>query len=788
MGDIEYIQRGFDTTLKKEYQEQGNDVKIEIIRHNPYNYFISRPGSPGKITLNNAKTKTYNGLKGWTSKNNKNILIKFNYKSKEASKYTLDILWATNTPSTQQYRITLNNKKQASTKATIKDSQFQRIVTTQKLKKGNNNIQIEVTKGMIIIAVQLRKLDYYTGTTNNSYDEGSTPLTLTNFTIKKTGNYEISELTAEILYSEKFKDKKTENNLVFGYRDEINIYIKNTAGKFNKPVFGGYISNANPDDNLTSITLNCADRLKDADIRKLTTDIVLANGTSETIKKSYTNYSDVLIHLLLTIENNLENNLSSVKKNELKNRATGLTSLMTKKGNAKKVSVKKISKKYNKGSITLQNSSKKKTSAAAMLWDHKWNKENINLKNYPTFYLKYGMGKKLKTTYVRKKLKSGKYSKKKTKTTTGGFDTDKPFQGYIRIQFSYDYTRNGKTVKGYNKNAKRHNAYIDFTKEYKDVSYKLGKINPVFSYNTIREGNVSIYDLLKTSTGKTDIYIKQIALFNKSGSDALYDKNNKKSSCKIVIQSCGVKKGSEINPESLGTSGKTILEVIKSVGEKSGYRMNIEYGPRRHSDKALFSSSDTMTPKTSFREDTNIIGLTDVKAKAVESLVNNSVKVYKSKKSENSDSTKNKFVAVKDPTSIIRYGEHTDIEVLSDEVGSKMAYYLAKNDTDRNTELTYTYTITVEDYYNLSIGDFVECVFYPDNNYLNDIKPVESIEIIYNPLTRPIVSMNLGMGEVARKFRLQKRMEANRKSTKSKNIIFYGGAEWDDSLDINLGW
>ncbi|MBF4468783.1 MAG: hypothetical protein ISP01_05195 [Methanobrevibacter arboriphilus] len=783
MSDIEYIQRGYETNLT-EYLEQGNNIKLEIIRHNPYNYFISSPKKKGKITLTNTKETTYNGLRGWTSKDNKSFSIKFNYNSKEASKYTFDILWAKT--GAGQYQITLNNKKQGLKKATIKDTQFQRIQTTQKLIKGNNTITLQCTKNMIIVAVHLRKLDYYTGTADNSFDYGTKPLTVTKFNIKQAGDYEISELSAEIFYSKAYEDKNTSTNLVFDYRDEINVYIKNTSGKFDKPVFGGYISNANADDKLTTITLNCASRLKDADLRKLTTDIVLANGESDSIKKSYTNYSDILLHLLLTIETPIQHNISSTRNTELKSRKTGLNSPLTKKHNGKKVKVKKMVKKVNKTNIILQNKPNKKVTGGAVLWDQIWNKENVNIKNYPTFYIKYGLGEQLKTTYVRKKLKSGKYSKKKTKVTTGGFDKDKPFQGYIRVQFSYDYTnKKGTLVKGYSRKAKRLNAYIDFTKEYMDVSYKLGDIKPVFSYNTIREGNLNIYNLLSSATGKTNIYLKQIAILNKNGNDALYDKQNKKSSCKIVITSTGLKKGSEINPESLGTSGKTVLESLKTVGEKSEYHMKLDYGSRRHSDTAIFFLNTKTSAKMSFREDTNILELSDVKAKAVETLVNNSVKVYKSKKSENSDKTVNKFTTVRDLDSIIRYGEHTDIEVLSDQVGSKMAYYLAKNDPDRNTELTYSYTITVNNYYPLIIGDFVECVF--SKKYLNDIKTVESVEIDYDPSTRPVVSMKCGMDQVARNMRIKKGIEKNRKVARSKNITFYGGAEWDDSIE-NMEW
>ncbi len=793
MADAEYIKRGFDTTPKAE-NEKEDYVKIEIIRHNPYLYYLTYPNGKNGVKLVNTKETKYLGMKGWISKNSNDITISFTYDVKqEAGNYTFDILWAVPLSSNGNNRIgkwqnTINGKKGTKHKMKIKDNNYQRSQSSITLKKGKNTFKLSFNKNMIILGIELRKLDYYTGDTNNACDEGTSPLTLTKFNIKKTGDYEIAEMTAELFYSEKYKDDKAENGLVFNYRDEVNLYIMKNMSK---PYFGGYISSADVDDDLTTINLNCADRLIDAKHRYLTTDIVLDNGESDNIRKSYKSYPEVLSHLLQTVENNIESNMSTAKK--ILSRKAGLKSIMTIKGNGKRVTTNKMKKyklKKDDRNITLQNSGGKSTNdkllkTSAILWDHKWHGENVNLKDYPTFYLKYGLGKKVTKTKVKKKLKSGKYSKKKTSVTTGGFDKDKPFQAYIRIQFSYDYTNTkGKLVRGYSKKAKRHNAYINFTKDFANVTYHLGSIKPVFSNNTIREGNLNIYNVLATGTNKSNIYIKQIAFLNTHNKEALYDKKTKKSACKILLSSCGVRKGLEINPESLGTSGKTILDSLKTVGEKSGLRMKLEYGKRRFSDKSIFfvNTDQDIDPKLSFREDTHYFKVSNIKFKPIESYINTTIKVYKAKKEENKDTIINKFIATRSISNMFRFGEHMDLEVLSDNVGSKMAYYLAKNDPDLNTGLNFSYTLTIEDFYNLNLGDMVECIFY--QAYLNDIKTVESIEINYE---KSSITMVLGMDEPARNIRILKQNQKNRTLAKTKNNIFYGGAEWDDSID-NMVW
>lgn len=792
MSDIEYVQRQHDIT--QIIEETPEDyVKMEIITYDPSHRFITHPNAKSNSNRSkNTKETTFKDLKGWTGKDKSNFAVSFNYNAPNKGKYTFDILWAVPTKNkgaarTGKWKITLNGAKGKQNNYTILDDVFHRSRGVMNLKKGKNTFKIEFTPNMIILAVQIRKNNYYSGDTKNDFDKDTIPITLLDANLKDGGDYAVSELKATLMYSTKFDSSKTGTGLVFDYRDEVNFYIRDVKNKEVR-VFGGYISNAEVDNDLTKITLYCADRLIDLNKRAMTTDITLAKGDSDHIKKNYSNYVQIMHHLCNTTENNLETNLNgsvgNVSKFTGESRKVGLKSIMSKKGYSKKVKTVKMTKKMNKNNITLKNKADKNSTQAAILWDANWTKKKtgVNIKDYPTFYIKYGMGAKPKKEKKPKKLKSGKLSKKSfDNITTGGYDNSKPLQAYIRIQFSI-----AKTGK---KGKERHNAYIDFTKSFKTTGKHLGKIKPVLANNAMREGQLSIYNLLKKYSSTGDIYIKQIALINKVGKDKLYESKKDKSSCKMIIQSVGMKKGGEINPESLGTCGKTILDNMKNVGEKSGYRMKMEYGVRRHNDKAIFFIPNDIKPQAVFREDNvglnNIISVSNIKYKPVSDMVNTSVKVYKAKKYENKDTMINKYVSYSNLDSILKYGEHMDIEVLSDSTSPLIAKHLAQNDSKFDNELAYSYTVEVENYIHLIKGDYVESIFY--QKFLNDVKAIESIEINYDPKKIPMIRTSFGLDEVARNIRVSQKMQDQRKAAQSKNAVFVGGAEYDDNLD-NLEW
>ena len=125
-----------------------------------------------------------------------------------------------------------------------------------------------------------KKYEIWEATRHNTEND---KLTMIKATVEHTQDFSINTMTCEFMYYhlldellEPTNANANRSGLIFDYRDEINLYVKDTNGN-NQQVFGGYISTCEVDDDLTKVTLECADRLIDLDRRYCLSEVTINN-------------------------------------------------------------------------------------------------------------------------------------------------------------------------------------------------------------------------------------------------------------------------------------------------------------------------------------------------------------------------------------------------------------------------------------------------------------------------------------------------------------------------------
>ena len=277
------------------------------------------------------------------------------------------------------------------------DVNFNRHYQYVSLKKGKNEIAYRLTSNSVFIGLSVKKFVLYEAKRHNNDND---KLTMIKATVEHTNELQINTMTAEFMYHhdldevlEPTNPNSNRSGLVFDYRDEINLYVKDNDGN-NQLVFGGYISTAEVDDDLTKVTLQCADRLIDLDRRYNISEITMKDeplkddySYSVDYLKNYDYYSSALKYLVKSSELPLKTNVkfgdSLVARNNWK--------LVTyKKGATENLGTQNMSATANKNSMTLRNGDDSLKQQFAIIYNNK--SRNVCLNDYPNLYFHYGMG------------------------------------------------------------------------------------------------------------------------------------------------------------------------------------------------------------------------------------------------------------------------------------------------------------------------------------------------------------------------------------------------------------
>lgn len=356
-----------------------------------------------------------------------------------------------------------------------------------------------------------------------------------------------------------------------------------------------------------------------------------------------------------------------------------------------------------------------------------------------------------------------------TVTTTKGFDKDKPYQAYIRIVYSTEQSWNAKTK----------NLYLDFTQKA-NSNNTLSGLSTVWVNNATRKTSVDMKNFFKDNEYNSKIYLHQIYFETpkikvdeeteegkKDTNWYTFDKSTQDySSCKMNLYQIIFDDEKSLNPTDLQSCGKSIGSMLSDLVKDSGYYCYINYGLHRCDDSIHFSI-DTDNEIVFYAvegDDNNILEWTNINYTPVSDLRNKSICVFKQ------HDGKYAYVDTSNLESMIQYGEKTTLNTNSDSIGSKEAYFIAKNSEEFNPDQSYTYTIIVPYAPVLHIGELVSVV----SNYkkLNDVKTIQSIKIKYDISSMPRIQTEIGLDEIEPFLRIKKEQEELRKTARSDKTYF----------------
>lgn len=772
--------------VKRPYSGQKTNIpetydKVVIESYDPnhiiYNY-------NGQYSGTNVKREAKDWLWIWKATNTSiPFTLNLSYQINSQGDYRVEVFCFTTTTA-HQIDLKFNDTRIRTPISVNARDRFLRKVDfgVHKLNAGTLNISVGCGGTVEIVTVYLRKIRRIKGGSKNNGE-------LVFYTAKADlGNQDTPDsLELKVKHEYRpwsdggFLEPSNSTGLVFDYRDPINYYATDENGDL-RQIFGGYISSAIESEDLMSISIKCAGRLKDGDLRYILKEIAVGGSAASTnLLYNASDLYDALSYLAEAMElpiqyhnfQQLRNSIPSQKYYRVDYKRSG---------DRNALAVRNMVKTPYTTSECLRNAPTKGTTQWAILWDSGWNKAEestgFDIKDKPVFYLEYGMGAAategtFKVWVPREYTKTRKVKKGTGvyKTVSGqvGYDVSKPFRCFIEVQYSTTPT------------GTRIHRYIDFTETTQTA--KMGKITPIMVNNTRKVGEFNVGEFLDTNEPGAHYYLRRIALvYIAPGDQDLYDPSNDDASNKILLYAGGFREGTPVLPELLSSSGKKVMELFNEVRGKLNLTLVMQYAEDRANDRMIMAEEKSSGILVEFKEglDGNIAAISNITYPAVSNLKNSVLKVYKT-----SDKTY-QYVAYKEAESIFRYGSHEDVEVLNDEVGPYYAQYLAKTDADINKNLPFTYTLEVDGYYQVQMGQYVITTL--DNYVYNDLQLIKSIEYEYNVEQRPMGKMSIGLGELSPSARAKTNLRGIRRTVNvGKRRLFSGGAEavsQTDGIDL----
>ena len=407
-----HISRNFNANKTNRIRYDEDDFTCEIFRFDK-TYQMNYTPYNENVKTSNAVSDTFNGFSCYRSKNNKKYTISFTYNAKEKSNnYRLELIYG------NTHKKTKTSKQDSTLKCTadikingelVKNSMvmmgtdvnFSRNYQYCTLEKGENTIQYTLSSNTIFIGLAVKKYDKWVAKRHNNKDD---KLTMIKATVEHTEEFCINTMTCEFMYHHELDEllEPTNRNanrsgLVFDYRDEINLYVRDVNGT-NQRVFGGYISTVEVDDDLTKVTMQCADRLIDLDRRYCLSEVYLKGYNAKDnmdytgnvdYLKHYNNYTDALKFLINNCEIYPRTNVRVGSPLQKRNNRKLVT---YKKSGYNKLTPRNMDVTLNKGSITLRNGADTLKQQSCVIYDSSLANQTVLLNSYPNLYFHYGLG------------------------------------------------------------------------------------------------------------------------------------------------------------------------------------------------------------------------------------------------------------------------------------------------------------------------------------------------------------------------------------------------------------
>ena len=469
MTQNKHITRNYNANKVKKIRYDDDDFLLHIKKYDKTFETFYTLSHDNFEASSNAIKYFFDGMTCLYTKDAKNLVLTFKYDAPvTSSHYRLELLYS------NTYRNTKKDKKNGSLKCNVTitvngeqelvnshfistDVQYNRHYQYVKLNQGVNVIQYTLSPNMVFFGFAVKKYDVYEA---RRHVKTTDKITMINCDLSNTSDFKINTMKCTLMYYhgldellEPTNPNANRSGLVFDYRDEINYHVRDTNGNMVK-VFGGYISTLDLDDNLQTLTLNCADRLIGLDRRYCLSEIYL-NGRTDDGKvdykygldyvKNYSDWSSALKFLLMSCE-------VPIKTNAL----IGTPLVAKKTKNLATYGKKKYNKLARSGvNLTLhdnyayiRNNSNIDKAQSITIYDSTKKPKLIN--DYPNLYIEYGMGKEVweekkketKTVTVNSGISTTitKQADKITKAT--GNAAIKPLWQWIVNNIKHTYTQN----------------------------------------------------------------------------------------------------------------------------------------------------------------------------------------------------------------------------------------------------------------------------------------------------------------------------------------------------------
>ena len=381
-------------------------------------------------------------------------------------------------------------------------------------------------------------------------------------------------------------------------------------------------------------------------------------------------------------------------------------------------------------------------------------------------------------------------------TVKHGYSPSEHFEGHLHIQYTVDTSTVPKDL------------YVDFASESADRNKfrnpsglrwennsKFKNEIPLLKYIAENEKNLRIYQNGKV-TLKTPhkYYLHKVTLVRnfehqkddkstEEDESKVYDAIKDDHNYKMDIYNLGLESGEIVTSENLGVGGKTLYDAIKDILDKANYTTSIRYSKYRKDDSISFNKVyDTTNVKTTFNEgfDGNIIGISNVKYSPTADLINNSITLYKTLVNENKEIAKYRYARKSHINDVLRYGEQTHIESISDDTGYSEASQEAYDNLERYYKPDTTFTATVVGLPPVNINDYVATKTV--NPILTNEYRVASRKISAKVNTKPVIQTEYGLGDVDNKLKVKNNLAKQRRELVKAKLDLTEPAKYVDDI------
>ena len=364
------------------------------IRHNEVNYeqdFISRSsGTP--VIMSNAKYGKWDSWETIESNNSNDFFVEYLFTAPETGDYDIGFLFTSTDEDYHNIVWTIDdNLMNWSIRSNPK--WLTRKTYKYSLKQGTHKFKLQIDSHLKVLSAFVKKITTYKADSDLSADAKLTLLSANHSDSEKVG---ADEFSFTILYDNEWEDETTLTNFVFDYRDEINYSVINSDGEMEQ-IFGGYISNVSKNSDETELTIKCAGRLIDGDVRYCTQEINVGGNASDynTAYKDgdvvhYPDYNYALDYVLRAMEQPLLNTLPDVFEADKFNE---ISVDLTNKNNFNKCKATEMTVSLNGTGVYIRNNSSINTKQSFVVYDSDWYNSSPQLLNdFPIFFIEYGMG------------------------------------------------------------------------------------------------------------------------------------------------------------------------------------------------------------------------------------------------------------------------------------------------------------------------------------------------------------------------------------------------------------